>query len=204
MKHNPTKSLFALALALISTITAHATSVTYSYYSQMAPTDFNIATPIQQFNPAWGKLTNVVVWFKWTNHRKAIFASATGTKNNNYEVSYTCTSSLYWPNGTVLASEMHTEWAAGTLNPWGGYSAELTNNGNIYKTACVDFAPAMAQWVGTGTIAFRAGMVAVIDVGLMDFTTGEIVPLLLTEGQVEVHVTYGYTPGLTGTQWPCH
>lgn len=200
------KKLSTLIVAFIATLTtAFSAQIAYTVNVPMANTDWTNTVSLQQFNPSLGQLYRVVINVGFTNHRQAGFWSF-ATNSVTYEIAYTCTTRLLWPDATECGSEVHTEWAAGTLGISGGtYTANLTNVGFFNKESCKDFPPSKVgpySWLGTGTIPFKLTMTGEIQLGVMDFT--QIFPFLITEGGASVTVTYSYTPGFTGTSWPCH
>lgn len=194
-------------LAFIVSFTLNAATIAYTVNVPTTPTNWTNNIPLHQFNPTLGQLYKVHIGAEYSNHRKATFWSF-ATNNVTYEVAYTCDVKLLWPDATVLAEEVHTEWAAGTLGLSGAtYTGELTNVGFFNTDSCVDFAPAKIgplSWLGTGTLPFKAVMTGTIDLGVMDWN--QIFPQFVTEGSISVTITYFYTPGITNppTAFPCH
>lgn len=183
---------------------ALGSAISYTVLIPDQNTNWTNVVQLHQFVSSFGKLTNVVINVGFTNHRQAAFYSY-ATNDVTYDIAYTCTTRLMWPDATECGSEVHTEWAAGTLGVSGGtYAANLTNTAYFNKSSCVDFAPAKIApylWVGGGYIPFTISMTGEIDVGSMDFT--QIFPVFITDGSASVTVTYFYTAG-TGTGFPCH
>lgn len=196
--------LTIIVFTLLGALSLRADTKTYTVNVPITGTDWTNNINLPKLLSSYGQLTNILITAEWVNHRKATFFSLSAT-NAPYDIKYTNTTKLLWPDGTTVQEETHREGASGLLGYSGStYVAELTNTGFFIRFSCVDFPMgkiAPYTWIGTGTLPFKAQMNAVIDVSGMDFD--DIFPTFTTEGSISVSITYWYTPGGSGVL-PCH
>ena len=197
------KKLIAL-ITLLAGITIQAAQISYTTVVPLTSTDWTNMIQIHQFSPALGQLYKVAFSAEYTNHRYAGFYSFAAT-NVNYNIAYKFDVHFLWPDGTQMLGEEHNESASGPLGISGGtYIADLANDGFLNAESCKDFPPAKVapwSWLGTGYIPFTAVETGVI---MANMDLSQIFAFFLTQGGFNVTVTYFYTPGLSGTAFPCH
>jgi hypothetical protein len=191
--------VFLLLMVFAGTADGTEISHTVNIGPQFTPVTNNVGLP--KFNPALGKLTNVVINAEWVLSRQTTVYSF-DPDEIDYDVTYEANVRLLFPSGVVVKEAPILDRNIGPLENQGAqFNGYVTTESFFNARVCEDFPPVAAPWVGTGLLQFKAIVSSLVILNGMQFD--DVFAAVTGTGSWSITVTYSYTAG-TGTLWPCH
>lgn len=193
-----------ILLTILFTATwLHAAVVTTTVSTTTNLINCTLTVNLPQFNGSLGKLTNVTINCGWqltrTNHVESFDYTPL-----QYNLDYFCFVNLLFPDNSLLKSDSVSDSFGGPIENSGAeIDTTVRNYNNFNAGTCNGFAPARANWIGTGVLAFKL----VFD-DTVTFTTtpvsNDVLQSSVAYGSGSVTISYFYTPGGTGSEFACH
>lgn len=191
-----------ITCTLFGILRSDGDTLVYTVNIPTAPNSWTNAVNLLKFPASRGQLTEVKIASEWNNHRSADFYSFL-TVDNPCTLTYYSSLNLLWPDGTITGGVTNIDTSSSIIGIMGAtLHTESINASFFNKFSCQNFPPSKASWVGTGSLPFKAVFISYFVVNMPDFD--DIFASFLTEESMSVTITYTYTPGLSGTAFPCH